>query len=611
MKRFLALVLSLALALSVSAQLSSPSAVAESGDAGYTPTQYGDSGDSVAAIQEQLKALGYYTGKVSGNFLDGTRAAVKKFQADYSLKETGIVDGETEALLMNAEYRELTTNDSGDDVKRLQEELQTLGYYNGKLSGNYLEGTTAAIKSFQEKNNLKSTGTADIETQRLLFSSTALSKDAPQATATSAPGSDLGDINDVVMASDGDKDKAPTDVEYTKKLSRGSTGDQVKLVQQRLTDLGYFSGPISGNYMNKTQDAVKQFQQNNGLKADGVTGEDTWNILFDDTQALNASASPRPTPEPTPIPYAITVDVNNQITTVYGRDDKGGYTIPVRQMVCSTGMVATPSDVGVWTLNGKKARWCFFSKYGSYAQYWTRINAYIAFHSVIYNQVDYNAMSKKSYNLLGSRASHGCIRLLNADAKWIYDNVGEGVQVTITEDLPADPELRYALKPAPLAKGSITPITTPEPTATPAYSSNGMPPQPFRTLKKGSSGEDVFWLQMKLKELGFYNGGVTGTFLAGTQKAVKAYQKANGIYSTGEANENTLQSIYADVLNPATPSPTAVPSPTETPAPTPSPSATPTPKPTVSPTPTSKPAAHSTVTTSSSSSAKPAATATK
>lgn len=176
MKRFLALVLSLALALSVSAQLSSPSAVAESGDAGYTPTQYGDSGDSVAAIQEQLKALGYYTGKVSGNFLDGTRAAVKKFQADYSLKETGIVDGETEALLMNAEYRELTTNDSGDDVKRLQEELQTLGYYNGKLSGNYLEGTTAAIKSFQEKNNLKSTGTADIETQRLLFSSTALSK---------------------------------------------------------------------------------------------------------------------------------------------------------------------------------------------------------------------------------------------------------------------------------------------------------------------------------------------------------------------------------------------------------------------------------------------------
>ena len=57
MKRLLAMVLTLALVLSASAQLFSSPAAAESGDAGYTPTQYGDSGDNVAAIQEQLKAL--------------------------------------------------------------------------------------------------------------------------------------------------------------------------------------------------------------------------------------------------------------------------------------------------------------------------------------------------------------------------------------------------------------------------------------------------------------------------------------------------------------------------------------------------------------------------
>ena len=65
---------------------------------------------------------------------------------------------------------------------------------------------------------------------------------------------------------------------------------------------------------------------------------------------------------------------------------------------------------------------------------------------MIYHQVDYDALSTKSYNLLGSRASHGCIRLLVSDAKWVYENIGEGVKVTITEDLPIDQELRAALK---------------------------------------------------------------------------------------------------------------------------------------------------------------------
>lgn len=566
MKRLLPLLLTLALALAliVTAQLPAPAASAE--DEGYTPMQYGDSGDDVTAVQQRLKDLGYYSGKVSGNFLDGTRAAVREFQTDYGLEVTGIVDGETEATLMNAEYRVLTTGDSGDDVKRLQEALQVMGYYKGKLSGDYLEGTTAGIRNFQEKNGLDATGTADIQTQRLLFSASALSEDAPDTTP--GPNGDLGDTNDIVFAADGDADTSALNADYTRKLSRGSEGEVVKQVQRRLTELGYFDGPISGYYMNQTTAAVKAFQTNNGLKVDGVTGEDTWNILFDDSQALNASATPRPTPVPTPIPYALTVDVTNQVTTVYGRDENGNYTDIVRQMICSTGKEATPSDVGDWVLTGRKARWCFFSLYGSYAQYWTKINDSIAFHSVIYAEVDYDAMKVTSYKRLGSRASHGCIRLLVEDAKWVYDNVGEGVTVTITEDLPEDPELQAALEPAPLDKNN-EPITTPEPTPTPAYSSTGMPPQPFTKLKKGSQGEAVFWLQMKLKELGYYEGTVTGTYLNGTRNAVKAFQKANDIYPSGDADEKTLTAIYTDVLATATPMPTPTPTPSPTPTATP------------------------------------------
>ena len=556
-----------------------PSVIAVSEDAGYHPMQYGDSGEIVFLIQEQLKALGYYDGKVTGNFLDGTRLAVAQFQRDYGLDDTGIADGETEALIFSAEYRELTTGDSGDDVKRIQERLIDLDYYNGKVSGDYLEGTTYGIKLFQENNGLEATGTADVITQRLLFGSGAL----PRFSAEDTQPSELGDINDVVMASDGADPNAPSyTIEYNGKLTRGAQGSRVKQIQQRLTELHYFTGPISGNYMNQTMEAIKKFQENHNLKVDGITGAETWSALFDLNYALDASATPRPTPETTPIPYALTVDVKNQAVIAYARDDAGNYIVPVRYMVCSTGKVATPSDVGVFTLDGTKARWAFFSLYGSYAQFWTKINEDIAFHSVIYNEVDLQALNRKSYNMLGSRASHGCIRLLNHDAQWIYENVGEGTIVTITEDLPLDTELRVALKPRELSnKWDSAPIT-PEPTASPEYSGDTQPPE-FRRMKKGSSGEDVYWLQMKLKELGYYQGNLaTGTYLDGTVKAVKAFQKDHDLSADGIAGEKTLEAIYADVLHPETPAPSATLSPTpeavSAPAlpaePTPPPSAT-------------------------------------
>ncbi|MEA5013542.1 MAG: peptidoglycan-binding protein [Candidatus Limiplasma sp.] len=554
----------------------------------YQPLQYGDQGEDVSRIQQRLTDLGYYSGKVSGNFLDGTRAAVMRFQKDYGLKETGIADGQTEALLMSAEYRALSMGSEGEDVKRLQEHLADLGYYKAKLSGRYLEATTGAVKVFQERNGLTATGEADVQTQQLLFSGKAVSKDGPATTQPPDPDMDVGDINDVVMVEDGaDNQGQLKDIDYSKKLTRGAKGQNVKQVQQKLTELGYFDGPISGNYMTQTMDAVKKFQVNNGIKADGITGEETWNLLFNDPEVLDVSATPRPTPVPTPVPYAITVDVRNQVVLVNGRDEAGEYTVPVKRMICSTGMKATPSDVGDWVLDGRKARWCYFPAWGSHAQYWTRINPYIAFHSVIYRAVDTMALSVKSYNMLGSRASHGCIRLLVNDAKWIYDNVGEGVVVTIREDLPEDQELTKALQPPPLNRTYMRPSNTPEPTAEPNYSASAAPPQPFRTLKKGKSGEDVYWLQRKLQDLGYYTGTATGSYYNGTHKAVKAFQKDHGINADGIAGEQTLNALYADVLN--TPLPEGSDIPAESLAPSRSPEPTWTLQPSKSPEPSVTP----------------------
>lgn len=543
---------------------------------------YGMTGEEVVKLQQKLSELGYYDGEFTGSYGDLTKSAVKAFQSDFSLLQTGEADIETQELIFSTEHRPLRLGSVGEDVRQLQIRLTSLGYYTGKVSGTYLPATQEAVRLFQQCSGESATGEADVETQLLLYADDALSYEeglAQLPSATPAPtGLDMQITvpdDDVIYLTPG-----PT-VAFKKQLKYESKGETVKQVQRRLTELGYYEGNISGNFLGHTRNAVKAFQQQNALEVDGIIGEQTWNILFNDPDVRSAYDIAKPTPEPTPIPYAITVDVNNQVTTVYGIDENGEYTKIVRQMLCSTGTKGYPSDVGEWVLNGRTARWCKFPKWGSHAQYWTRINSSIAFHSVIYNSVDTMDLSISSYNNLGKRASHGCIRLTVADARWIYNNCGEGVVVTITEDLPADPELRNALKLPSLNKEYMLPYVTATPTPAPEYVSGTLPEGEFRTLKKNSKGEDVFWLQSKLKELGYYEGHIGGVYLDGTVKAVKAFQKANGLNQSGTADTATLRKIYAQELATPTPSPTATPTPTPSPTPTFTPVPTPTPTPEV------------------------------
>ena len=512
-----------------------------------------DMGPDVKELQTHLAELGYYSGQITGRYGETTKSAVSAFQKDFGLEESGQADSTTQALVFATLYRPLHVGSSGTDVTRLQTRLTILGYYTGKITGVYLDATSEAVSAFQVKMGLTATGEADGDTQGLIYSSDARSRSGA-AVITPEPEKD----SEIV---DGNNPDAIETVAYKKRLAYGSSGKNVKLLQQRLTDLGYYEGPVSGNFQGNTRNAVKAFQTQNGLKVDGVVGKKTWDLLFNTASIVLPGDTPVPAATPEPVPFHITVDVTNQVVTVYSRDAEGEYTVVVRQMICSSGTKKNPSSIGDFTLNGRKARWCFFPKWGDYAQYWTQITSEIAFHSVIYARVDTKSLSIKSYNMLGQRASHGCIRLLVSDAKWIYDNVGKGTVVTITEDLPADPELRASVAKPSLNKRNMLPVETPHPTAEPVYISGAEPPLPLEKLQKNNSSEAVYWMQKKLTELGYYSGKCSGTYLAGTIAAVKAFQKANGLKQTGTADVKTLEVLYAQEL--------ASPIPIETPAPQP------------------------------------------
>lgn len=62
-------------------------------------------------------------------------------------------------------------------------------------------------------------------------------------------------------------------------LRKGSKGSEVKEVQRRLKQWGYYSGSVDGIFGAGTRAAVIAFQKKNGLTADGVVGKATYKAL--------------------------------------------------------------------------------------------------------------------------------------------------------------------------------------------------------------------------------------------------------------------------------------------------------------------------------------------
>ena len=63
-------------------------------------------------------------------------------------------------------------------------------------------------------------------------------------------------------------------------LTYGSRGDEVKKLQQALNSTGSYTLDVDGSYGPATQAAVRDYQTKNGLKVDGIAGEQTLGKLY-------------------------------------------------------------------------------------------------------------------------------------------------------------------------------------------------------------------------------------------------------------------------------------------------------------------------------------------
>ena len=152
-------------------------------------------------------------------------------------------------------YDTLTSGDSGYKVRALQQALHELGFYNKDIDGSFGSGTIAAVKAFQSKNGYVQTGIAYPELQQLIFEG--------------RPRNNSGIKRDVKTL--------PPIEGYTMRLH--DEGDAVKALQTALAQTGYYSGTVSGVYDSKTAAAVKAFQSDHNLTADGIAGLKTQNAI--------------------------------------------------------------------------------------------------------------------------------------------------------------------------------------------------------------------------------------------------------------------------------------------------------------------------------------------
>jgi peptidoglycan hydrolase-like protein with peptidoglycan-binding domain len=230
----------------------------------------GDKDKYVLELQKALYSKGYLKHKPTGYFGADTQEAVIAFQKSKDLKADGKAGPGTRKALLGKKYKAITekrnvnnTNvdkvepgDKGADVKKLQERLKKLGYYKYKtITSYYGPSTTEAVKRFQKVNSVKADGIAGQDTLTLVYQ----------------------------------KDAKPNMILYKDKSS------DVKKMQTRLKTLGYYKDKINSYFAASTLKAVKAFQKNNGLKADGKPGKRTLDLLYS-SKAKKATEKPSVTP---------------------------------------------------------------------------------------------------------------------------------------------------------------------------------------------------------------------------------------------------------------------------------------------------------------------------
>ena len=557
--------------------------------------------DAVRAVQKRLKELGYYNGSADGDFGPATEAAVKAFQKANGLKADGKVGKQTLAKMnaktavsakqsrtssttktttvpkktdkptakptpkkTNTPRPTATPNLSkdyyldigakGKKVETLQRRLIELGWLSGKVTGRYDEETQAAVLAFQKKTKGRwEDGIAGPDTLQALYSSNAV-----RNGSSSRPSGTSG--------SSGSKPDT---------LEMGSTGSEVRRLQQKLKDLGYLSGSVDGTFGVATQAAVIAFQKNNNLTADGKAGTATQSKLYSGT-AQKATGNAVKISEGSSSNSGSSSGGSSNSSSGSGSNSGNGggssgssgggnsgknTTTTVNNSgrdtsdIASTGYVTLENGAEseqVKTLQKRLKELGYYNgnidgRFGEATQ-----AAVMAFQLRNNLTVDGKAGPATQRVLYGSKANITYASMYEGEEGTsvknlqytlyelgYYDGSIDGKYGPTTADAVREFQIQNNLTPVDGIAGSKT--------LSKLYSSDAIAATAskveFNTAKAGDKGDLVVQIQDCLIQLGFLDS-ITGEYDDATVAAVKAFQNANGLTPDGKCGTMTLQVLF-------------------------------------------------------------------
>ena len=267
----------------------------------------------IAKVQERLMELGFMEHDEPTNYFGNvTRSAVMIFQRQNGLAQDGIIGPSTLPLLMdaNAKHYAAKLGDVGEDVKRIQTRMYELGYLASAdlITGTYDEKTQEGALKLQQINSLSEDGKVGSETMNLLYSdeikanTLSLGEHSEVVQAIQNRLSELGYLTTSPDGTYGNDTELAVRVFQSKNdlvvdgylgpstravilsseakangLRLGDQSEQVERLQSLLAKAGYLSDANATGYFGEiTETALKRFQSNNGLSADGRAGAQTF-----------------------------------------------------------------------------------------------------------------------------------------------------------------------------------------------------------------------------------------------------------------------------------------------------------------------------------------------
>lgn len=344
-------------------------------------------------------------------------------------------------------------------------------------------------------------------------------------------------------------------------LKVGSEGSDVKRLQQRLKDLGYYTGSVDGKFGQGTESAVRDFQAAHKLTVDGKAGKSTQTTLYGSNAkkktASTVTAKPASGSGTKATPKPSTSSYTNGKTDIYlevGSSNAKQVKIMQNRLIV-LGYLSGTAD-GEYGATTEAAVKAFQDRNGLYADGkagpQTLAKLYSNSAKKASSVAGHLGSLKAGMNGSAVRTLQKNLRTLGYYNGSVDGDYGSGTQAAVSAFQSAN-----GLKADGVAgKATLNAIQNVLSGGTTASGSSGSKSDPDvygltassggYTSLSASSGkrDDVTALQSVLQANGYYTGTVDGSYGGGTSDAVKKYQRAAGLRVTGVAGPCTQRLLY-------------------------------------------------------------------